>query len=156
MYYGARYYSTTIGRFISADTIVPGAGNPQTLNRFAYTLNNPLKYMDPTGHCSVDGHWMDDTSPACTWIDNPGGTSNNGSGGSDTGGNSTTISSDLCGAGAINCPDTGSAVPADPVHDPLTYVLIGTGGFTLQGTLEYGSLRLASGCIAYSQLCARV
>jgi RHS repeat-associated protein len=53
MYYGARYYSTTLGRFISADTLVPGAGNPQTLNRFAYSLSNPLKYTDPSGHLPV-------------------------------------------------------------------------------------------------------
>jgi hypothetical protein len=50
MYYGARYYLPTLRRFISADTVVPGAGNPQALNRFAYTVNNPLKYIDPTGH----------------------------------------------------------------------------------------------------------
>ncbi len=24
--------------------------NPQALNRYAYTLNNPLRYTDPTGH----------------------------------------------------------------------------------------------------------
>lgn len=24
--------------------------NPQTLNRYSYVLNNPLKYVDPTGH----------------------------------------------------------------------------------------------------------
>jgi RHS repeat-associated protein len=48
--YNARYYSPLIGRFISADTIVPGAGNPQALNRYAYVLGNPLKYTDPSGH----------------------------------------------------------------------------------------------------------
>jgi len=30
---------------------VPSAGNPQSLNRYAYVLNNPLKYTDPSGHC---------------------------------------------------------------------------------------------------------
>ena len=49
-YYGARYYDPTIGRFISADTIVPDPYNPQSLNRYSYCLNNPLKYTDPTGH----------------------------------------------------------------------------------------------------------
>ncbi len=55
MYYGARYYDAALGRFISADTIVPSAGNPQALNRYAYTLNNPVRYVDPTGHqgCEV-------------------------------------------------------------------------------------------------------
>jgi hypothetical protein len=39
-----------LGRFLSADTIVPSPGNPQALNRYAYTQNNPLKYTDPSGH----------------------------------------------------------------------------------------------------------
>lgn len=49
-YYGARYYDPELGRFIQADTIVPSAANPQTLNRYAYCGNNPMKYVDPTGH----------------------------------------------------------------------------------------------------------
>jgi RHS repeat-associated protein len=53
MYYGARYYLPGLSRFASADTIVPGAGNPQALNRFSYALNNPIKYTDPSGHCVV-------------------------------------------------------------------------------------------------------
>ncbi|MBI5305920.1 MAG: hypothetical protein HY868_27575 [Chloroflexi bacterium] len=49
-YYGARYYDAAIGRFTQPDTIVPNQYNPQSLNRYAYTLNNPVKYTDPTGH----------------------------------------------------------------------------------------------------------
>ena len=49
-YYGARYYDAGLGRFISPDTIVPDPANPQSLNRYSYCLNNPLKYVDPTGH----------------------------------------------------------------------------------------------------------
>ncbi len=51
MYYGARYYDAGLGRFVSADTIVPSAGNPQSLNRYSYVLNNPVKYVDPSGYC---------------------------------------------------------------------------------------------------------
>ncbi len=54
MYYGARYYDAALGRFISADTIVPNPANPQSLNRYAYVLNNPVKYVDPSGHCPID------------------------------------------------------------------------------------------------------
>jgi RHS repeat-associated protein len=54
MYFRARFYSPLVGRFVSADSIVPGAGNPQSLNRYSYTLNNPLKYIDPTGHGYCD------------------------------------------------------------------------------------------------------
>ena len=50
MDYGARMYSPVVGRFLSADTVVPEPGRPQSLNRFAYTYNNPLKFIDPTGH----------------------------------------------------------------------------------------------------------
>ena len=48
-YYGARYYDATIGRFISADSVSPDIFNPQTFNRYSYTINNPLRYNDPTG-----------------------------------------------------------------------------------------------------------
>ncbi len=49
-YYNARYYDPELGRFIQPDTIVPDPGNPQALNRYTYVNNNPLKYVDPTGH----------------------------------------------------------------------------------------------------------
>ncbi len=49
-YYEARYYDATLARFISADTIVPDVRNPQTFNRYSYTRNNPLRYIDPNGH----------------------------------------------------------------------------------------------------------
>jgi RHS repeat-associated protein len=49
-YYGARYYDPHIGRFITRD-ILPGAPEkPQFLNKYSYCLNNPLRYVDPTGH----------------------------------------------------------------------------------------------------------
>jgi RHS repeat-associated protein len=48
-YYGARYYDSTIGRFISPDTLVCVPSNPQSLNRYSYVINNPLKYTDPSG-----------------------------------------------------------------------------------------------------------
>ncbi|WP_459202447.1 RHS repeat-associated core domain-containing protein [Methanococcus sp. CF] len=50
MYYGARYYSPEYRIFIQPDTMLPDPYNPQALNRYAYTLNNPVKYTDPSGH----------------------------------------------------------------------------------------------------------
>jgi RHS repeat-associated protein len=35
-HYGARFYSPKLGRFLSADTIVPGLANPQNLNCFSH------------------------------------------------------------------------------------------------------------------------
>jgi len=123
--YGARYYDPALGRFIQADTIVPGAAsgagggaatlgydsntrltpltvnlgefaaqvndenrevlqfgaffqwssktrqqhnvpmgpaNPQALNRYSYALNNPLRYVDPTGHYLVNNIDVDLTA----------------------------------------------------------------------------------------------
>ena len=50
MHYGARYYHPLLGRFISADTIVPEPSEPQDFNRYAYVRNNPLRFVDPSGH----------------------------------------------------------------------------------------------------------
>ncbi len=46
----ARIYDPTIGRFLSADTIIPYMYNTQSFNRYSYVRNNPLKYIDPSGH----------------------------------------------------------------------------------------------------------
>jgi RHS repeat-associated protein len=48
--YDARLYDPVIGRFISADSVVPDWYNPQSLSRYTYSFNNPLKYKDPDGH----------------------------------------------------------------------------------------------------------
>ncbi len=48
--YHARWYDAQLGRFITADPIVPEPGNPQDLNRYSYVRNNPVRYTDPTGH----------------------------------------------------------------------------------------------------------
>ena len=57
-YFGARYYASTMGRFMSPDWSakaepVPYAklDNPQSLNLYTYALNNPLRNVDKDGHC---------------------------------------------------------------------------------------------------------
>jgi hypothetical protein len=46
---------------VQADTLVPDLFNPQSLNRYSYVLNNPLKYVDPSGHWVVED--PDDPAP---------------------------------------------------------------------------------------------
>ena len=46
-----------IGRFVSADSIIPNWFNPQALNRYTYVLNNPLAYVDPNGH-DAESTWL--------------------------------------------------------------------------------------------------
>ena len=58
IYMNARFYIPGVARFASADTIVPNSANGQSYNRYSYTLNNPIKYTDPSGHCEETG---DDT-----------------------------------------------------------------------------------------------
>jgi RHS repeat-associated protein len=49
-YYKSRYYNPELGRFIQGDTVVPDAKNLQAYNRYSYVANNPLKFVDPSGH----------------------------------------------------------------------------------------------------------
>jgi RHS repeat-associated protein len=55
-YFLARYYSSAQGRFTSVDPANESVrlDNPQTLNRYSYTLNNPLRYVDPDGQIPVE------------------------------------------------------------------------------------------------------
>jgi RHS repeat-associated protein len=49
-WYSSRAYDATLSRFTCPDSLIPNTRNPQSLNRYSYVLNNPLKYKDPTGH----------------------------------------------------------------------------------------------------------
>jgi RHS repeat-associated protein len=60
--YGARWFDTSLGRFLSPDSIVPDPYNPFDLDRYAYVRNNPLRYKDPTGHMCSD---PEDPTPTC-------------------------------------------------------------------------------------------
>ncbi len=58
MYYGARYYHPTIGRFTQPDPAMMNPtkemlANPQLLNPYSYAANNPMKFVDPSGETSV-------------------------------------------------------------------------------------------------------
>lgn len=47
-----RVFDPLIGRFMSADPHIQFPGNLQSYNRYAYVLNNPLYYTDPSGYFS--------------------------------------------------------------------------------------------------------
>lgn len=47
---GARIYDPLLGQFMSADSVVPDAYRPQSLNRYRYVENDPINHWDPSGH----------------------------------------------------------------------------------------------------------
>ena len=72
-YFGARYYASSMGRFLSPDwsaTIAPvpyaKLDDPQSLNLYTYVGNNPLLHIDADGHC-----W---SQSLCTWAQGAFGT----------------------------------------------------------------------------------
>ncbi len=48
-----RIFDPLIGRFMSADPFIQAPGNLQSYNRYAYVLNNPLAFTDPSGYFSL-------------------------------------------------------------------------------------------------------
>jgi RHS repeat-associated protein len=56
-YFGARYFSGAQGRYTSPDPIAGLLANPQSLNKYAYVINNPLIATDPTG---MKINWIND------------------------------------------------------------------------------------------------
>jgi RHS repeat-associated protein len=53
LYFNARWVDPELGRFAQADTIIPGAGDVQAWDRYAFVNNNPLGFVDPNGHDAV-------------------------------------------------------------------------------------------------------
>ena len=59
-YFLARYYASAQGRFTSSDPLGGQILNPQSLNKYAYVRNNPLRLTDPTGmYVCADGKKCD-------------------------------------------------------------------------------------------------
>jgi RHS repeat-associated protein len=80
-YFGARYYASSMGRFMSPDPYnaimikqgmeaggLPVAAaesffsgfleDPQNWNKYTYALDNPLRFTDPTGAAPAEGHHL--------------------------------------------------------------------------------------------------
>jgi RHS repeat-associated protein len=53
----ARLYDTSIGKFMAPDPIVGAPYAPNAFNRYAYVLNNPLSFTDPSGLCFLGCFW---------------------------------------------------------------------------------------------------
>jgi RHS repeat-associated protein len=64
-----RQYEQNLGRWMSPDPVAGDVTNPQSLNRYAYVVNNPASLTDPSGAffymCNPD-------QGSCTWWGSPG------------------------------------------------------------------------------------
>ena len=58
-YLRARYYNPGTGRFISEDTNWGDIKNPASLNLYTYCYNDPVTFIDPSGHASKPPAWLD-------------------------------------------------------------------------------------------------
>ena len=52
-YLRARYYDPYTGRFTTEDSYWGEEDNPLSLNRYTYCENDPIQYVDPTGHVPI-------------------------------------------------------------------------------------------------------
>ncbi len=50
-YYGARWYDPYLNHWLQPDSIIPDPYNPLDYDRYSYVNNNPINFIDPTGHC---------------------------------------------------------------------------------------------------------
>ena len=101
-YFGARYYASSMGRWLSPDWSakyepVPYAklDNPQSLNLYGYVLNNPLSHADP------DGHQCDTCQKVWTWLTSSHSASSSASGQIDQGSASRGAISQTVKLGAV-------------------------------------------------------
>ncbi len=53
-----RVYDPYLSTFLSPDNYIQCPDNSQNFNRYAYCLNNPLKYTDPSGEFSLLATWI--------------------------------------------------------------------------------------------------
>ena len=70
----ARLYDPHLGQFLEPDPYVQAPEKPMSYNRYAYCLNNPLRYADPSGyiHAPAVARWPEGYDPP-DHVDDPWG-----------------------------------------------------------------------------------
>lgn len=87
-YLKARYYDPTTGRFLNEDMYEGQITNPLSMNGYTYTHNNPLRYVDPSGHHAIEA--SEETMDG--WPTSPSASKSNAGGAAGGKGRSTTPS----------------------------------------------------------------
>ena len=108
-----RMYTSNMGRWLSADRRGGHTGNPQSLNRYAYVLNNPSTLTDPLGLEDVSCTTNEDGSIDCPTIYSNSTADGGGTGGGDQSGTSSppdsSVSTGTSGFISPSPPDGGGS-----------------------------------------------
>jgi RHS repeat-associated protein len=67
VYLRARHYHPVLGRFLQRDSFGGFVQSPQSLNRYSYAVNNPVRFFDPGGRCAVNSNGSRAASDAECW-----------------------------------------------------------------------------------------
>src|SRR6185437_21656 len=75
-YFGARFYASSMGRFLSPDPKATSGhpADPQSWNRYVYGGNNPLKFIDPDGKEKQLVIYVQQPVPGTRTVSTQGGT----------------------------------------------------------------------------------
>jgi RHS repeat-associated protein len=113
-----RMFASSYGRWLSPDPLAGDVTNPQSLNRYASVMNNPINFTDPTGLQQGQTSWTGNCTPygytsGCNW------------GGGATSNTNTMAASGACMAGEYGC-DSSSGFGED-IFDKLAAFAPGSG-----------------------------
>jgi RHS repeat-associated protein len=125
MFYRARWYDPLLGRFVSADSIVPGVFDPLAYDRYAYVNNSPVVYNDPSGH------WMcDQYDPSCA--ETPQETAQYQIMAAGYQPDSACASDPLCGDSYTTIVEVTVLLGQAPMMDEILYMTVGTEYYAYQ------------------------
>lgn len=72
IYLRSRYYNPSNGRFNSRDSFAGRTGDPLSLNLYTYCKNNPARFIDPSGHDTVEAAAFAAKNPRPTKVNSSG------------------------------------------------------------------------------------
>ena len=147
-YFGARYYSSVMSRFMSPDPsglYYADPSNPQSLNLYSYAQNNPLTNTDPSG---LDCVYFNDAGSGLESVDHNSGSGECGSNGGDYV-NGRIQSAQAFGSGGDT---TFGFQSSDSSNSYTTYAT--APGSQSNGTSCFGNCDLANGYFQSSNLSA--
>ena len=153
-YFGARYYASSMGRFMSPDWSakeepVPYAqlDDPQSLNLYAYVGNNPLDRIDADGHAPMSWGGFGSCGSGYGAVGCGAGSQTAADMAQQSAFNAQQTAQDQNRSGASTSDPSAPQVPGSPIH--LTRFLVGDNGIDIAAT------GTCSGCTDWVQTITR-